>query len=120
MGIGICSVKLGRLETAKSAFQRCLELDPNNVEAMVALCLLELNSETNPSRPAVHQAMKMLSKAYFVNPSHPMVLNNLANHFFFRDDHKKVTIFEIETHIFFPTKNIGFGISAIGSSKHRS
>jgi RNA polymerase-associated protein CTR9 len=90
LGIGICCVKLGRLETAKAAFQRCLELDPSNCEAMVALCLLELNSENTPSKETVQQAMKMLSKAYFVNPNHPMVLNNLANHFFFREEYKKV------------------------------
>src|ERR1700760_1279721 len=58
--------------------------DPKNVDALVALAIFEINAGAIPS------AMKMLEAAYTINSTHPVVLNQLANHFFFKKDYKTV------------------------------
>lgn len=67
------------------AFERALQLDPQCVGALVGLSILKLNLQEGESNKV---AVIMLSKAYAIDPKNPMVLNHLANHFFF----KKVSI----------------------------
>ncbi|RWS22039.1 RNA polymerase-associated protein CTR9-like protein, partial [Leptotrombidium deliense] len=45
----------------------------------------------------------MLSKAYTIDPTDPMVLNHLANHFFFKKDYNKVQ--HLALHAFHNTEN---------------
>lgn len=63
------------------AFERALQLDPQCVGALVGLSILKLNLQENESNK---MAVIMLSKAYAIDPKNPMVLNHLANHFFFK------------------------------------
>lgn len=63
------------------AFERALQLDPNCVGALVGLAVLELNSKTQES---IKNGVQLLSKAYTIDSSNPMVLNHLANHFFYK------------------------------------
>ncbi|KAH9292159.1 hypothetical protein KI387_042658 [Taxus chinensis] len=42
LGLGLCRYKLGQLKKAKQAFERVLQLDPENVEAWVALGIMDL------------------------------------------------------------------------------
>ncbi|KAH9763261.1 protein CTR9-like [Citrus sinensis] len=44
LGIGLCRYKLGQLGKARQAFQRALQLDPENVEALVALAVMDLQA----------------------------------------------------------------------------
>ena len=46
---------------------------------------------------------KMLSKAYTIDSTSPMVLNHLANHFFFKKDYQKVQ--HLALHAFHNTEN---------------
>ncbi|XP_045791278.1 fasciclin-like arabinogalactan protein 4 [Trifolium pratense] len=39
LGIGLCRYKLGQFEKARQAFERVLQLDPENVETLVGLAL---------------------------------------------------------------------------------
>lgn len=67
-----------------AAFERALQLDPQCVGALVGLAISRINrQEVDDIRAGVN----MLSKAYSIDSTNPMVLNHLANHFFF----KKVT-----------------------------
>lgn len=84
LGMGHCFVKLNKLEKARLAFGRALELNPKCVGALVGLAVLELN---NKEADSIKNGVQLLSRAYTIDPSNPMVLNHLANHFFF----KKVT-----------------------------
>uniref|UniRef100_A0AAY5EZS4 CTR9 homolog, Paf1/RNA polymerase II complex component n=1 Tax=Electrophorus electricus TaxID=8005 RepID=A0AAY5EZS4_ELEEL len=84
LGMGHCFVKLNKLEKARLAFSRALELNPKCVGALVGLAVLELN---NKEADSIKNGVQLLSRAYTIDPSNPMVLNHLANHFFF----KKVT-----------------------------
>ena len=79
--MGICFVRLGNLEKAQLAFQRALELDPQCVGALVGLAVLQLNSKQHDS---IKKGVELLSKAYTIDSTSPMVLNHLANHFFFK------------------------------------
>jgi RNA polymerase-associated protein CTR9 len=51
------------------------------VGALVGLAILELNMKTPES---IRNGVMKLSRAYQYDPQNPMVLNHLANHFFFK------------------------------------
>ncbi|KAK0140225.1 RNA polymerase-associated protein CTR9 [Merluccius polli] len=87
LGMGHCFVKLNKLEKARLAFGRALELNSKCVGALVGLAVLELNSKESDS---IKNGVQLLSRAYTIDPSNPMVLNHLANHFFFKKDYSKV------------------------------
>lgn len=79
--MGHCFIKLNNLEKARLAFERALDLDPKCVGALVGLAILKLNLQQPES---IRTGVQMLSKAYTIDSSDPMVLNHLANHFFFK------------------------------------
>ncbi|TNN86594.1 RNA polymerase-associated protein CTR9 [Liparis tanakae] len=87
LGMGHCFVKLSKLEKARLAFSRALELNAKCVGALVGLAVLELN---NKEADSIKNGVQLLSRAYTIDPSNPMVLNHLANHFFFKKDYSKV------------------------------
>lgn len=62
-------------------FQRALDLDSNCVGALVGLAILELNNKTQDS---IKNGVQLLSKAYTIDSTNPMVLNHLADHFFYK------------------------------------
>ncbi|CAK9141000.1 unnamed protein product [Ilex paraguariensis] len=84
LGIGLCRYKLGQYEKAKQAFQRVLQLDPENIEAFVALGILDL--QTNESA-GIKRGMEKMQRAFEIYPYCAMSLNYLANHFFFTGQH---------------------------------
>lgn len=63
------------------AFERALQLDAQCVGALVGLAVLELNTKTQDS---IKSGVQLLSRAYAIDPTNPMVLNHLANHFFYK------------------------------------
>ncbi|XP_075095202.1 protein CTR9 homolog isoform X1 [Nicotiana tabacum] len=84
LGIGLCRYKLGQVEKAKQAFRRVLELDPENVEALVALAILDLQ---NNDASGIRRGMEKMQRAFETYPYCAMALNYLANHFFFTGQH---------------------------------
>ncbi|XP_015748748.1 PREDICTED: RNA polymerase-associated protein CTR9 homolog [Acropora digitifera] len=87
LGMGHCFVKLGKMDKARLAFERALSLDPRCTGAMTGLAVLELNSK---KIDAIKNGVQLLSQAYGLDNSNPMVLNHLANHFFFKKEYNKV------------------------------
>lgn len=81
LGMGHCFMKLGNQEKARLAFERALQLDNQCVGALVGLAILKLNLQQPDS---IRTGVQMLSKAYTIDSTNPMVLNHLANHFFFK------------------------------------
>ncbi|MPC11630.1 RNA polymerase-associated protein CTR9 [Portunus trituberculatus] len=100
LGMGHCFMKLGNQEKARLAFERALELDSMCVGALVGLAVLELN-EKKPEN--IRRGVQMLSKAYNIDSTNPMVLNHLGNHFFFKQDFQKVQ--HLGLHAFHNTEN---------------
>ncbi|KAH0812155.1 hypothetical protein GEV33_010635 [Tenebrio molitor] len=99
-GMGHCFMKLSNQEKARLAFERALQLDPQCVGALVGLAILKLNLQQPES---IRSGVQMLSKAYTIDSSNPMVLNHLANHFFFKKDYSKVQ--HLALHAFHNTEN---------------
>eukprot|EP00117_Sycon_ciliatum_P023928 scpid24561/ scgid20224/ RNA polymerase-associated protein CTR9 homolog; SH2 domain-binding protein 1; Tetratricopeptide repeat-containing, SH2-binding phosphoprotein of 150 kDa len=100
MGMGYCFARLGHNDKAKLAFERALELDPKCVGALVGLALMEMNQGEPES---IRKGVQLLSNAYTLDSANPMVLNNLANHFFFKKDYTKVQ--HLALHAFHGTEN---------------
>ncbi|XP_042401148.1 protein CTR9 homolog isoform X2 [Zingiber officinale] len=84
LGIGFCRYKLGQFEKARQAFQRVLQLDPENIEALVALGVMDL--QTNEAG-GIRRGMEKMQKTFEIHPYCPVALNYLANHFFFTGQH---------------------------------
>ncbi|XP_015889352.2 protein CTR9 homolog [Ziziphus jujuba] len=84
LGIGLCRYRMGQIDKARQAFQRVLQLDPENVEALVALAIMDLH--TNEAA-GIRKGMEKMQKAFEIYPYCAMALNYLANHFFFTGQH---------------------------------
>ncbi|KAI2662191.1 hypothetical protein H4Q32_000981 [Labeo rohita] len=82
LGMGHCFVKLNKLEKARLAFGRALELNSKCVGALVGLAVLELN---NKEADSIKNGVQLLSRAYTIDPSNPMdysKVQHLALHAF--------------------------------------
>eukprot|EP00118_Oscarella_pearsei_P009930 m.58713 g.58713 ORF g.58713 m.58713 type:complete len:1092 (+) comp34825_c0_seq5:588-3863(+) len=100
MAMGYCFFKLGSMAKARMAFERTLALDPRNVPAHVGLAIIEFNDKETD---AIKKGVQLLTRAYTIDPSNPMVLNHLANHFFFKKDYTKLQ--HLALHAFKNTEN---------------
>eukprot|EP00912_Choanoflagellata_sp_UC4_P002435 UC4_evm1s1540 len=76
VGMGMCFHRLGEIEKARAAFERALELEPQNDAAHVALAIMSLNNHTPEEDKA---ANRHLTKAFKINQRNPELLNLLAN-----------------------------------------
>lgn len=87
VGFGLACYYLGQVDRAKAAFARALEIDPENVNAMVGAAVLDMASldETNIEfNSLMERAIKMMSMANLLDHSNAMVQNHLANHYFWK------------------------------------
>ncbi|XP_050574045.1 RNA polymerase-associated protein CTR9 homolog isoform X12 [Bombus affinis] len=100
LGMGHCFMKLNNQEKARLAFERALQLDGQCVGALVGLSIMQLNEQQPDS---IRTGIQMLSKAYIIDPTNSMVLNHLANHFFFKKNYNKVH--NLALHAFHNTEN---------------
>lgn len=73
---------LNRVERSRLAFERVLELEPQNVHALIALAILDMN---NLDAEGIQNGVQSLGRAYQIDQENPVVLNHLANHFFYRN-----------------------------------
>lgn len=81
VGLAHTFAKLNKIEKAELAFNRAIEIDSKCVGALVGLAIIELNQNTAES---IRKGVTKLSHAYRIDQQNPMVLNHLANHFFFK------------------------------------
>ncbi|KAL3681937.1 hypothetical protein R1sor_024893 [Riccia sorocarpa] len=84
LGLGLCRYRLGQLKKARQAFERVLQLDPENVEALVALGVININTN---EPDGVREGLENMKAAYQIYPYCSMALNHLANHFFLKGQH---------------------------------
>lgn len=90
VGFGLTCYKLGQIDRAKAAFQRAVDIDSENVEASLALAILEMASldmtvqDGREYRNKAEKVMKMISMANMIDPSNGSVQNHLANHYFWK------------------------------------
>jgi len=90
VNLGLSYYMLGVESRAIECFERALEMDENEVNAHVALALIELGraTENNFDLQMSQRAMQRLRRAYELEPDNATVLNHMANHFFFRQGHE--------------------------------
>ena len=100
VGMGHCFMKLNNHEKARAAYERARQLNPRSVGALVGLAILDLNEQNDNS---IRSGVTKLSEAYTIDSTNPMVLNHLANHFFFKKDYNKVH--QLALHAFHNTEN---------------
>eukprot|EP00536_Pseudo-nitzschia_multiseries_P009800 jgi/Psemu1/201676/e_gw1.284.35.1 len=87
VGFGLACYKLGQVDRAKAAFARALDMDGENVEAMVGAAVLDmmnLDETSNDFNSHMEKAIKMMSMANLLDHSNAMVQNHLANHYFWK------------------------------------
>ncbi|CAG8501740.1 9458_t:CDS:10, partial [Acaulospora colombiana] len=97
VGIGLCYNKLNNFDQAIAAFDRAIELNPNNVSANILLATMELdiskqwqqiNEEERLTNFAA--AMRRANRALELNPNHSSALILLAHGFYFQRDFEKI------------------------------
>ncbi|PVH66334.1 hypothetical protein PAHAL_1G211100 [Panicum hallii] len=64
LGIAFCRYKLGQVEKARQAFQRVLQLDPQNVDALVALAIMDLQTNEETALSSSNHGL-LKSHAYY-------------------------------------------------------
>ncbi|PIO25198.1 hypothetical protein AB205_0093000 [Aquarana catesbeiana] len=104
-----CLLEGDKMDQADAQFHFVLNQSPNNIPALLGKACISFNKKdyrgalayykkalrTNPGCPvylpsifpqadSIKNGVQLLSKAYTIDPSNPMVLNHLANHFFFK------------------------------------
>ncbi|CAM9129407.1 unnamed protein product, partial [Choristocarpus tenellus] len=95
VGFGLCCYKLGQVSRAKAAMMRALELDPQNIQALVGTAILDLSTLARDSPDVAirtENAINTISTAYHVDSTNSMVLNHLANHYFWSWSQLKGTV----------------------------
>jgi RNA polymerase-associated protein CTR9 len=76
-----------KVDRAKAAFARALDMDPECVEAMVGAAVLDtmnLDETSSDFNSHMEKAIKMMSMANLLDHSNAMVQNHLANHYFWK------------------------------------
>lgn len=84
LGIALCYYRLGQHAKARQAFERVLQLDPENVEALVVLGIMDLHAN---EADGIRKGMEKMHRAFEIYPYCSVALNHLANHFFFTGQH---------------------------------
>lgn len=86
IGLALCYYQLGRERLARAWFQRALEVDPEDINALLGMAVLEFNKPELKTRK--ENGYEYIVRAFKVNPKHPRVLNYLARYCFHRRDYE--------------------------------
>jgi len=90
LGMARCFSKLGNTEIARLEFERALQLDSKCVGATVGLAKMKLNGE---SPGDIQLGVDMLFKAYTIDSTDSVVLNNLSFQFFLKQNYANSEFF---------------------------
>lgn len=86
-GLGLCFFRIEDYSAASKCFQRTLSLDNHHVDSLIALAMIDIQSG---DETIMNNALIKLRAAYNMDKTNPVVLNYLANHFFFKNEYPKV------------------------------
>jgi tetratricopeptide (TPR) repeat protein len=81
VGFGMACYRLGQIDRAKASFRRAHEIDPENVEALVGMAILDMGSldpdvlSPREYRSRAESVIKMISMANLVDHTNAMVQN---------------------------------------------
>lgn len=86
VGIGHCFWKLGQHEKAQIAFERAVELYPNDHNALSALAICYLRKMKKES---IIVGIKLMERSHSICKTHPATLLFLADHYYYKKDYDK-------------------------------
>lgn len=93
VGIGHCFWKLNQHEKAKLAFERAVELYPNDHNALCALAICYLRKM---SKESTLIGIKLMERSHSICKSHPATLLFLADHYYYKKDYEKALNLALE------------------------
>ena len=89
--LGHTYLKLKNLELAEKCYERALELDPKNSDALTSLAMMKMaNEKDGRDAEIVKKNVMALFNAHCHNPNLAVTLNGLAFHFFHKMRYNKV------------------------------
>ena len=94
--IGICFAELGMEDEAIAAFNRAIELDAENINAIVLASVMNANKSKTPSLSTMERnallanGNQQLLQAFKMNVKHSVVANEMAERFFSKSLYHKV------------------------------
>jgi RNA polymerase-associated protein CTR9 len=87
LGIGACLLKIGDVEGAKAAFNRVITLDPSCPDAHLGLAVIKFANSN--LQQGLADGMKLLLRAYELDPTHAGTLSLLAHYSLLRGDYDR-------------------------------
>ena len=101
LGIGACQLRLGQFSQALKAFERVLQLEKENPDALLGAALAELHGASpqltgdddkidEAYAAQIKRGLEYLEKAFNVDPHNPATRVALAKHFLFTNDAEAV------------------------------
>jgi len=84
--LGHCFWKLNQKEKARVAFERAVEVSPDDVNALSALGVWHLNTMNQNS---ILKGIKLLADAYLRDSNHLVSIIYLADHYYYKRDFEK-------------------------------
>jgi len=94
--IGLCFYALGNTQMARKAFDRVLQMEPDNVDALIYLSILDLNQAKEVKDETflenISKGREKLKKAYKLNYRNPVVALQLADYCFNKNEYEKVKL----------------------------
>ncbi|OUM70506.1 hypothetical protein PIROE2DRAFT_56800 [Piromyces sp. E2] len=94
--IGLCFYALGNTQMARKAFERVLNMEPDNVDALIYLSILDLNQAKEVKDETflenISKGREKLKKAYKADYTNPIVALQLADYCFNKNEYEKVKL----------------------------
>ncbi|GBF96613.1 hypothetical protein Rsub_09359 [Raphidocelis subcapitata] len=88
LGLAACFFRAGAMDRAQSAYERVLELDPSNADALLGLATLHLNGGGSVQQ-GLASALELLGRAFRADPGHPGVSVVLAHFLMLQGHHAR-------------------------------
>ncbi|KAH9247786.1 hypothetical protein BASA84_001432 [Batrachochytrium salamandrivorans] len=99
ISIGVCFHRLGMEKEAHAAFSKAVAINPENINALALLSILEINramsiTATQEERDSAQiAASEFLARGYHSNDRHPIIFNQMSERLFLRNTLKKAQVF---------------------------
>lgn len=90
LGIAACHLRLGSTTIAAQAYERVLELDSSNADALLGLASIKFNSSN--VQQGLADGLQFLVRAYTLDPTNVGTLVMLAHYCLIKGEHDKVIV----------------------------
>ncbi|KAF8978532.1 protein required for normal CLN1 and CLN2 G1 cyclin expression [Entomortierella lignicola] len=127
IGMGLCFYKLGMIDSARQAFERCIEINEQDATAHVLLAILQFNRCKSPDlseeemKQIYRQGFLHLKNAYAADKKSPIVGLYMGKHFAVTQDTEKAMAFATKASTAHGLKNVqSEGFYIMGRIHHQN